>query len=103
VTDSARRRFVRLTATGVAIAPIATALMSGTVLAEELLAESDPAAIALKYRAEATRSPDRKDPAAVCDNCALYTPRGASSVGSCELFKGKLVAAKGWCASWESF
>jgi len=98
-----RRRFFRLTAIGLAVAPFANALTSGTARAEDLLDETDPAAAALKYRADATRSPDRKDPAAVCDNCALYTPKGSSAVGTCELFKGRLVAARGWCAKWESF
>ena len=103
VQNGDRRRFIRLTAVGLAVTPLANALMSGPARAEDMLAESDPAAVARKYRADATRSADRKDPAAVCDNCALYTPKGASAAGTCELFKGKLVAAKGWCESWESF
>jgi hypothetical protein len=101
--ESRRRRFIRLTAVVLAVAPLVNALLSETARAEELLSESDPAAKALKYHADATRSPDRKDSAAICDNCALFTPKGGPASGTCELFKGKLVAAKGWCASWEGF
>lgn len=98
-----RRRFIRLTVVGFAVAPVATALFCQTAQAEESLLESDPAAKAVKYRADAVSSPDRKDPAAVCDNCALFTPKGDDGRGTCELFKAKLVAAKGWCTSWEGF
>ena len=98
-----RRRFIRLAVAGLPAAPFANALMSGTARADDMQDEADPAAVAVKYRADAARSPDRRDPAAVCDNCALYTPKGESAVGTCELFKGRLVAARGWCAKWEGF
>jgi hypothetical protein len=101
--ESRRRRFIRLTAVGLAVAPLVNVLLCETARADELLSEADPAAKALKYRADATLSPDRKDSAAVCDNCALFTPKGGPTSGTCELFKGKLVAAKGWCSSWEGF
>jgi hypothetical protein len=103
VGNGDRRRFIRMTAIGFVTAPFANALTSGTARADDMLDETEPAAVALKYRADATRSPDRKDPAAVCDNCALYTPKGSSAAGTCELFKGRLVAARGWCVKWESF
>jgi len=102
-TSRRRRRFIRLTVVGFAVAPLASALLCETARAEDSLSESDPAAKAVKYRADATLSPDRRDPAAVCDNCALFTPKGGDGRGTCELFKGRLVAAKGWCTSWEGF
>ena len=100
---NSKRRFIRLTVVGFAAAPLAGVLFCDTARAEDSLRESDPEAKAVKYRADGALSPDRKDPAAVCDNCALFTPKGSAGRGTCELFKGKLVAAKGWCTSWEGF
>jgi len=51
--------------------------------AAELVSESDPKAVALKYKADATKSPDRKDPAAICDNCNLYTGKPGAATGAC--------------------
>lgn len=98
-----RRRFVRLAAAGLVAAPVATVLVSREASAIESVSESDPKAVALKYRRDATRSTDRKDPAAVCENCNLYTGKPGDATGTCEIFDGKLVAAKGWCASWEGY
>jgi high potential iron-sulfur protein len=100
---NSKRRFIRLTVVGFAVAPLISALLCDAVWAEDSLRESDPEAKAVKYRDDASLSPDRKDPKAICDNCALFTPKGGAGRGTCELFKGKLVAAKGWCTSWEGF
>ncbi len=98
-----RRRFIRLAAAGLVATPLATVFMGAEAGATELVSESDPKAVALKYRMDATKSPDRKDPAAVCENCNLYTGKPGDPTGTCELFDGRLVAAKGWCASWEGY
>lgn len=34
-----------------------------------------------------------------CDNCSLYT-KTSDTQGRCTIFPKKLVAAKGWCSSW---
>ena len=83
--------------------PLAAALIARDATAAEPVGESDPKAVALKYRKDATKSPDRKDPTAFCDNCNLYTGKPDDAAGPCELFDGRLVAAKGWCASWEGY
>jgi hypothetical protein len=98
-----RRRFVNLVLKGWVAAPLANAWLNGEATAADAVEESDPQAVALKYRKDATKSADRKDPGAVCDNCTLYTGKPGETTGTCELFGGRLVAAKGWCASWEGY
>ena len=56
--------------------------------------------MALKYKMDATKATDRKDPKALCSNCNFYSGKPADANGPCSVFGGKLVAAKGWCASW---
>jgi hypothetical protein len=98
-----RRRFIKLTATALVVAPFANALLSESTLAADAVKESDPAAVKLNYKADATKARERKDPAAFCDNCALYTGKADSANGACAALDGKLVAAKGWCTAWESY
>ena len=98
--DTNRRRFIKLTVTGLAAAPLANALLSGNAEAADMVSESDPTAVALKYKMDATKAADRKDAKALCSNCNFYTGKAADANGPCSVFGGKLVAAKGWCASW---
>ena len=95
-----RRRFIKLTVTGLAAAPFANALFSGSAEAAEMVSESDPTAVALKYKMDAAKAADRKDPKAFCSNCNFYTGKPSDANGPCTVFGGKLVTAKGWCASW---
>ena len=99
--DLGRRRFIKLAATGLAAAPVVAALRSGNARAADMVDESDPAAVALKYKSDATKAPERKNPAAYCQSCAYYTGKPDGSSGPCGLLGGKLVSAKGWCTSWE--
>ena len=98
--DTNRRRLIKLTVTGLAAAPFANALFSGSAEAADMVSESDPTAVALKYKMDATKAPDRKDPSAFCNNCNLYTGKPNDANGPCTVFGGKLVSAKGWCSSW---
>ena len=95
-----RRRFIKLTVTGLAAAPFANALFSGSAEAVDMVSESDPTAVALKYKIDATKATDRKDATALCSNCNFYTGKAGDANGPCTIFGGKLVTAKGWCASW---
>ena len=97
--DNSRRRFIKLTAIGLAAAPFANVLSSGTARAAEMLSESDPQAVALKYKADATQS-ERQDDTHLCSNCNFYTGADGETSGPCALFPGKLVAADGWCTAW---
>ena len=95
-SPASRRRFIKITATGFA----AAVLGSNAARAADALSESDPTAVALKYKMDATKSADRKDKTAFCDNCALYTGKAGAADGPCSAFGGKLVKAKGWCSAW---
>jgi high potential iron-sulfur protein len=98
--DTNRRRFVKLTITGLATTSFANALFSGSAEAADAVSESDPTAVALKYKADATKATDRKDATALCSNCNFYSGKPGDANGPCTVFGGKLVTAKGWCASW---
>jgi hypothetical protein len=95
-----RRRFIRLTAVGLAAAPLAAAFTSENALAADALSETDPQASALGYKMDATKASNRKDAKAVCSNCNFYTGAAGAANGPCTLFAGKLVTAKGWCTAW---
>lgn len=98
--DNSRRRFIKLTAIGLAAAPFTNALLSGTAGAADLISESDPQAAALGYKADATKAEKRTDATALCSNCNFYTGKAGETSGPCALFQGKLVAANGWCTAW---
>ena len=98
--DANRRRFIKLTALGLAAAPFANTLLSGVARAADPIAETDPLAAAMKYKADATKAPERTDATAHCANCALYTGKEGEATGPCSIFQGKLVNANGWCTAW---
>ena len=100
VPDNSRRRFIKLTAVGLAAAPLANALLSGTVHAAEMVNEADPQATALGYKADATKAEKRTDATAMCNSCNFYSGKPGEANGPCALFQGKLVAAHGWCTAW---
>ena len=95
-----RRRFIKITATGLAVAPLASALLSGTAEAVDTVGESDPTAKALGYKMDAAKASNRKDKTAVCGNCSFYSGKPGAADGPCSVFGGKLVNAKGWCTAW---
>ena len=99
-SEASRRRFIKITAAGLAAAPFASALLSGAAQAVEAVSESEPMATALGYKMDATKASNRKDKTAVCGNCSLYSGKPGASDGPCSVFGGKLVNAKGWCTAW---
>jgi hypothetical protein len=72
--------------------------------AAELVAENDPQAVALAYKADATKVDKSKQPkyaaGQACSSCALYQGAAGSAAGNCPLFAGKQVSAKAWCNAW---
>ena len=64
------------------------------------LDESDPAAVALGYRHDATTVDKAKFPkykaGEDCGNCQFYQG-GTADWGGCPLFAGKEVSKHGWC------
>ena len=71
------------------------------------LLESDPIAIALGYKKDAStvdtiKYPKRAGDAGAsqfCSNCALYSA-GEKGLGGCTAIPGKQVAGAGWCNAW---
>jgi hypothetical protein len=72
--------------------------------AADLVAESDPQAVGLGYKTDATKVDKSKQPkyaaGQTCGSCALYQGAAGSAAGQCPLFAGKQVSAKAWCSAW---
>lgn len=68
------------------------------------LEESDPTAVALGYKMDATKVDTKKYTTYVaghmCSNCQFYSGKAGEAFGPCAAFGGKLVNAKGWCSAW---
>jgi len=69
-----------------------------------MVAENDPQATGLGYKADASKVDKAKFPkyaaGQTCANCALYQGKPADAAGGCPIFPGKQVAGKGWCSAW---
>ena len=69
-----------------------------------LVQESDPQAVALGYKNDATKVDKAKypnyAPGQNCASCALYQGKPNDAAGGCPLFAGKQVGAKAWCSAW---
>jgi hypothetical protein len=91
---------MRIGTAALVAAPFAGTLLGGSAQAAEALAESDPTAVALGYKMDATKAPNRKDTTSVCGNCSLFAGKAGAADGPCTIFGGKLVNAKGWCSAW---
>ena len=81
-----------------------TLALNGKVQAQAMVAETDPQASALGYKANATAVDKAKYPKYAagqdCDNCALFQGKVGAAAGGCALFAGKQVAGKGWCSAY---
>jgi hypothetical protein len=68
------------------------------------LEETDPTAVALGYKHNASTVDTSKFPAYVagrnCAGCQLFQGKEGDVWGSCSAFGGKLVNASGWCGAW---
>jgi len=87
-----------------------TAVAAGSMLAPSAyadglpdLAEDDPMAMGLGYKKDTATVDAAKQPKHAadqnCANCALFTAT-TDGVGTCTIFAGKQVSAKGWCSAW---
>ena len=69
-----------------------------------MVAETDPTALALGYKANTSKVDAKKYPnhlpVQACKNCALFQGKPADAAGPCPLFAGKQVAANGWCSAY---
>ncbi len=103
-----RRTFMRHSA-GLATIPLLSVLGTSPTRAagEVKISEDDPVAVALGYKHDATAVDTSKFPRRAgsegatqfCDNCLQYKAT-EEEWGTCAIFPGKLVAAKGWCNVW---
>ena len=96
-----RRALLRRAALGLSLAPLVLGETPSAAVAElALISEQDPAAKAVQYVEDASRSKAAAASGANCSNCSLYSAASGAAQGSCTLFPGKLVKAAGWCSSW---
>jgi hypothetical protein len=96
-----RRAFIENGAIFIATIGVSEVAWSAPV---PMLSESDPTAMALGYKANASTVDKAKfaqyAPGESCSNCALYQGTAGSSSGPCGIFAGKAVSATGWCSSY---
>ena len=100
--NAERRRLLKIAALGLAAAPFASSLLAGEAHAADLpmVDEKDPTAAALGYFCDGTKNPAHKQADAFCQNCMFFAANPDGKAGTCQLFQGKNVCAKGWCTSW---
>ena len=94
-----RRRFLKVAA-GTTVAAMVMGSLPRFSHAADMpqLTEADPSAKALDYVEDNTKSANAKHKAGDdCINCQFYSG-GPTGRGPCQLFPGKSVNAKGWCA-----
>lgn len=81
-----------------------TLALNNATAAAAVLSETDPTAVALGYKADASKVDVKKYPAYArgqkCANCKLYAGKATDPMAPCSIFAGKLVNGKGWCAAW---
>jgi hypothetical protein len=97
---SNRREFVMQLGLGAGAFVASTAFAA----APALVAETDPAAANLGYKADGSKVDKTKFPKFVagqnCGNCSLYQAKASDAAGNCPLFAGKQVAKKAWCSAY---
>ena len=97
--STTRRVFMMRTA----LASAAT-LLAAESQAQAMVAETDPQAASLGYKADATKVDKTKQPkyaaGQACSNCALFQAAAGAAAGGCPLFAGKQVPAKAWCSAY---
>ena len=101
--NKGRRSALKAIVGGLAAIPVVSFV--GTAHAEApRVSETDPAAVGLKYKHDATQAartdkgPDKAD-TQLCSNCQFIQADSGEWRG-CTMFPGKLVAENGWCAAW---
>jgi len=102
-----RRNFLKLgITTGGGV--LALSAIPIQLLAQDMVAESEPLAQAMGYVADASKVDTAKFPKRAgeaganqfCHNCALYAGDAESESAPCSIFQNRLVAGNGWCNAW---
>ena len=101
MSNPTRRVFVMAVVAGGGA--IATSQASAQTAAPAL-SEADPQAVALGYKADATKIDKAKYPqhaaTQVCGGCNFFQGKPTDAMAPCQLFAAKQVASKGWCSAW---
>jgi hypothetical protein len=99
---ASRRTFFLQTLSGVAALSALT--LSERVNAQTMVAEDEPDALALGYKADATKADTKKFPSYAagqsCSGCVLFQGKAGDSAAVCPAFGNKKVNSKGWCSAW---
>jgi hypothetical protein len=102
-----RRRWLKLgwaAALSIAIPRVARAQASKPDAPPTRVDENEPQAQALGYKEDAARVDKAKfknvQPGERCSNCKFFKGRAGDPWGPCDVFDGRKVSAKGWCAAW---
>lgn len=99
-SNPSRRAFVLTVVAG------SSALAASRVAAQAapVLAETDPQAVALGYKADNTKVDKAKYPqhaaGQMCSGCNFFQGKPTDAMAPCQLFAGKQVAGKGWCTAY---
>lgn len=90
------------TTAGLAILPLVGTSSSAIAADAPKLDPNDAQAKALSYVHDAStvKSPARTSDKQICRTCIQYTADAKADWGPCNIFPGKGVAAKGWCAAY---
>ena len=98
---TSRRQFV------ITLLPATAAMLALTRTAQAQaphLEETDPTAVALGYKNDATKVDAKKFPTHaagnICSGCSLFQGKPTDAWAPCAIFAGKQVNAKGWCSAW---
>ena len=99
MSNPSRRAFVMTVVAGGGA--LAAARVAGQ--AAPVLTEADPQAVALGYKADATKVDKAKyaqyAAGQQCNGCNFYQGKATDAMAPCQLFAGKQVGAKGWCSA----
>jgi len=99
--NRSRRRFIELVVLGAVAAPLARKAHAADLPHQD---EADATAAALGYHhdtaaVDAAKFPNHK-PDQTCAGCNLALAPQADGWQPCQIFPGKSVNPKGWCAAW---
>jgi hypothetical protein len=102
-----RRNFLKLSVKAGSGA-IALSAIPIHLAASDEVAEDEPLAQAMGYKADASSVDTAKFPKRAgeegakqfCHNCALYAGTADDATAPCSIFQNRLVAAEGWCNAW---
>jgi hypothetical protein len=99
--NASRRRFVATVSSLIGGVSILNLLPCSADADEPAhLSPEDPVAKALHYTEDAsTATAATHAPGSACANCNFFQG-GTAAFGPCQLFQGKTVSAKGWCAGY---